>query len=185
MLQRPGADSGTKRVLKNVGEFWAKSPQMIELVIDILLNAKLVDPFQVPPSTRCLPASACATHRAAVRHSAWHTVELTLQLLEWIFCAENKPLFLRCTVEAHGISPILCSMRRAVQGTAHSVPHATRLQAPHANCSQEQHADSPNSTQHTAATTYGRYNIRPLQHAAATTCGRYNILALLLRLDAV
>ena len=49
MLQRPGADSGAKRVLKNVGEFWAKNPQMIELVIDILLNAKLVDPFQVPP----------------------------------------------------------------------------------------------------------------------------------------
>ena len=36
-------------MLKNVGEFWAKNPQMIELVIDILLNAKLVDPFQVPP----------------------------------------------------------------------------------------------------------------------------------------
>lgn len=62
---RPGADSGAKRVLKNVGEFWAKNPQMIELVIDILLNAKLVDPFQ---------------------------------LLEWIFCAENKPLFLRYSI---------------------------------------------------------------------------------------
>ena len=70
MLQRPGADSGAKRVLKNVGEFWAKNPQMIELVVDILLNAKLVDPFQVPPRTRCVPAGACATDRAAVRHSA-------------------------------------------------------------------------------------------------------------------